>query len=640
VDTLGIVSRVSTSFRNVAHGLGGGAAANVLGEVAEWSGVAAGCGSSIIAGSAAPGWGTAAGAMACIGMVFGKLFGYFGKSQPPPVPSAGTPMALFTPAKEQLGTIAGDAERLAALLRYFYGVPSYESIFGRITKFNTPMDYENYPPAPPPSEAAQNSPPGYDPITVLYALRIKNRAPYCGKLIGTDKLEPTARRCASNRLRYLFHLGLKDKLFDYQSPQGVARKTSGKHNVAFRWDLPIWYGDINQYYIKKLADMARGRGNMIYDDAVAKEKEVAYYSKGSPNYLSSIQKASGNFSNVWAELEPVLYFDELLNFFSAVTLYDIDKNRGIIEDYLNYRLPIALWSVSKEFLSQEKKDIRTRSQQRYRPLCWTASSRCDLPACRAELLGPKILSKDMCAIREFAMIRLLAAFSYLQMTYMWGRGDSFEKIDMIKELPDIRNPGGELEVPVSPKSQLVRRRIVFETEVWDTPSITKIYNEIKLKNSEYERIREMAIKQAEADQQGYKSVALDQETLRTLRLPPSVIADPRLLMVDPSMIKVAGEFERQCEAGSFVKNGVTYKGIVGVTRHGKNICCPSLSQKDNATICAGLPVGRRCQQDCLNPGNYPLTPWKTPRPPPSPAAGATAAVAIAGAALLAFKFFK
>lgn len=130
IDGANIALRAIGAVRNVAQAFGGESA--TFNDVTEWAGVAVGCASSITGGAAVGGYiGAAVGVVACGVSVFTKLLGYF-QNRPRPLDTEKTALGIFTPQAEQLPLIATDAARLAALLKYRYGVPSFASLIPHV----------------------------------------------------------------------------------------------------------------------------------------------------------------------------------------------------------------------------------------------------------------------------------------------------------------------------------------------------------------------------------------------------------------------------------------------------------------------------------------------------------------------------
>lgn len=113
-------------------------AGKVLGQITSSLQVAVGCAGSVMAGSAAGPWGTAAGAVMCgISMLSHVFSTISGNTQPKGL------AVVFVPQQEHAAVIAQDAQRLAVLLRYYYNVPSYAALLGAVA--NAGGKVRNYP---------------------------------------------------------------------------------------------------------------------------------------------------------------------------------------------------------------------------------------------------------------------------------------------------------------------------------------------------------------------------------------------------------------------------------------------------------------------------------------------------------------
>lgn len=126
-DVMSLMKKSLTVARSLVRSLGV-AEGSVADEVMDWTSIAAGCGVSIAAGFAAGGVGTIGGAMTCAVSVLAKVFSKI-HSTPPSYDLGEVAHARFMPMESQRGLIAADAQRLASLLRYRYGIPSFKSMF-------------------------------------------------------------------------------------------------------------------------------------------------------------------------------------------------------------------------------------------------------------------------------------------------------------------------------------------------------------------------------------------------------------------------------------------------------------------------------------------------------------------------------
>jgi hypothetical protein len=111
--TLVGISRVAQAFGTSSEG--------VMSEITSYLTLAVGCTAAIAAGAATGPWGAAAGAVGCFGMALAQLF-----KKAPPEPFGMN--AVFTPTPLWGQLAARDAQRLAMLLRYVYGVRSTEQL--------------------------------------------------------------------------------------------------------------------------------------------------------------------------------------------------------------------------------------------------------------------------------------------------------------------------------------------------------------------------------------------------------------------------------------------------------------------------------------------------------------------------------
>jgi hypothetical protein len=104
---------------------------------------------------------------------------------------------------------------------------------------------------------------------------------------------------------------------------------------------------------------------------------------------------------------------------------------------------------------------------------------------------------NACAIREIAMIRLMAAASYIQMIYKWGRkpGTNNQE-DMIANLDSMTNdiPGHLLRLPINPRSKLQSDGKLV------TPSPAQLKAQLYALNDKYLKLQAKARQKAQTDQ--------------------------------------------------------------------------------------------------------------------------------------------
>jgi hypothetical protein len=130
--------------------------------------------------------------------------------------------------------------------------------------------------------------------------------------------------------------------------------------------------------------------------------------------------------------------DELINFFAAVTLRQIEDSsaqsvRPIEEDYLHSGLPVQLLSVISDGGNPGR--------------CWT-TNRVSSGGCDINALILAVRSGNVEAAREFAGIRLMAAMSQLLMVYRWWGSDVIASV-VVYPPSDFRYL---LSAPVDPRT--------------------------------------------------------------------------------------------------------------------------------------------------------------------------------------------
>jgi len=404
VDASGVAA-IAKMSHNITMGIGrilsvtGVASDEVLQDVADWSNVVVGCVSGFAAGPQA-------GAAACaisfasqlIKMFAQKRYKYDGQ------------LALFSPvqsgvAAPQFASIAADAERLAILLRYVYGIKTYSEIADRLSHYKWLDVTRAYPKA-----FDKTAPTAVDMRCVLVAMA----SGYKGRAKSKEAYEKTGDELG---------WALKPKTMG----GGGVSENRGYYDRSAK-DTYIWDHDVNAKAIQVVADKAR-------------------------------RNLGGTTIN--PALYAFLKTDELLEFFGALTLYELDSSIATVKTYLYPPLPVRFWNQRGQAETWNcRKDFRnTGCGGEYATHCWTTLDRCSvIPTGACKNLIPAVIGGNRCACKEFATIRLMSAFSYLQMMYAWGgAGDptTLATVDMIAELPAETDPAIVLMHPIDSR-QAVR----------------------------------------------------------------------------------------------------------------------------------------------------------------------------------------
>ncbi|MBU2515912.1 hypothetical protein KJ966_31720 [bacterium] len=395
-DCANLIKRGVAGVRAVAR-LVGVQPGSATEQVMEWGSVAAGCGASIATGVATGTViGAAAGALTCAVSVLGQLFNLLKKPDPPPSPAKDMLFAVFKPKDKQRGLVAADAVRLASLLKYRYGMASYDALMANwwAARRHYPMTGfrllpENAPGSTEPSAAFTTG----DVIDVVSS--------WAGGKVYPLSLLPGS-------------------LFDHW---GDACSVS---------DLVT---ALNQSWTK-----------MPYADMASCRRYV-----------------------------------ELINFFAAVTLRELDTDpAGYLAPWRDC-LPVTSWAVGE---GGEGPDSRIRTS-RYSAMKWTRMGSWGGRHLTADLI-PAVASRNPSAILELAGLRLQAALSYMQMLRVWGepaagglaalRGGK----DIIADLPSYSSlgPAAALRLPLDPRSPTGGSPVAVQALYTQAVNLQKSYDAI------------------------------------------------------------------------------------------------------------------------------------------------------------------
>ena len=451
------LGRLATS---IAHVAGANEAAKTAGIVMDFVGTAASC--AMGAATAGPASGPYAPIGAAVGCVVGVLTTVlktvFSGAGVTPTPGPEIPMATFSPqaaenGPSQASVISSDASRLAALLRYHYGVRRYHDIVpdgepGR--PGGLVLTDGGYPP----KGAAQNGVPGYSGYDLLRLAQ---------KLAAYQPLPTTDSSWVRNSM-----------LWGMPIPCSVARLGDNPHAGKM-----LCEGDIPQDVIGAGADFA----SKLTMDALEQtgwtytglEKDLPIIGaglalRGMPGPQANwgcvdypATKVAGlNQGGNTRVFRPWLILQELVNFFAAVTISELDDLDGRIQvrSWFDGPLPIRFWAVEAPYYVSDPWE----HPKKYSIDRWTNFLVCgwDPALYGYRTLQQNVDSRNTCAILEFARLRLLCALSYMHMIYFWGatvtddpNGKLIQTVDMVAQLPALNfgdwTNASSLRLPVNPR---------------------------------------------------------------------------------------------------------------------------------------------------------------------------------------------
>lgn len=449
---VGAFAQVATIF---------GANPDVVAQIQGWTSVAVGCAGAMTA----PPLTVVACAAQVVIQALSSIIGLGGGFTEAP---AGEPRAVFSPAfnasavspdaPTQATLLQVDASRLASVLRYQYGIPSFAVLARKLAEVEMFEWWREYPPRPVSGGTmAQNPPVGMDMMSWLVCLDRHDDA----------EVSHANIRCC---LDYLSVLRAAPAPF-----MGVIRTVEsgldGEELVGRTADR----GDVNVALIELGAWVARGAiaatGKPLW---LAHVNHTDRYAGivGGANWELGLPAGPGP-RDVMLDFYPFLVADELLNYFTAVSFLDYTRT-GCANPEAS---PVEVLYRSSGGLPLRFYEALDSKNRRYSGYCWTSltkARRAINPPCYAKAVScattPSDAQRDLgflClqgnpdAMKELAFVRLLCAASLLYMHKEWG-GLSPEA-DGVAALPSIStdDPLWRIRAPISPhqaKSLDVDRR--------------------------------------------------------------------------------------------------------------------------------------------------------------------------------------
>jgi len=424
--------------------------AKLAGDINAWSAVAVGCASAV--GAIGP----YAGAASCALQFANRLITQLSRETPKP---AG-PAAIFVPTKEQVFVAATDAIRLASILRYQYRIPSWAQLYNNNIY---PGDAQD----PASKFLRAGSYPTLDEKLPLVAVDMRTALAIM-RFNGFDA--PGSTTLMPPQLSSVVH----------GDQHGTGNPWLSTRHILYKIGSNELAGDC-------------GRGTYdreIYDSYVwDHDVDVQCIDFGAKLYKQFPQTAR-------VGLDAFKRVYELINFFTALTIQELQTGQKIINVYTNpvsARLPVRLYAVSDEGGTDCRDDFydeECQAAHKYGSRCWTSLNRCHIPTndCYNEKVGlhAKMMQGDMCALRQVGAIRLMAAFSYLHMSYMRGHsmGQALPNRDILASLAPENDPGVATQLPV---------------KIYDMAWVTTIQARMKKQLADAKAIRTIAFAQAKAD---------------------------------------------------------------------------------------------------------------------------------------------
>lgn len=427
MDAAGIANVAASGFammNNIIGVIAVGDSATAA-EISKWSNTVVNC--AVGVASTGP-----MGALSCSLQVLSNVLDYITGSAPKRA-AWDTPRTLFRPNEITTPLIAADAARLASVLKYYYGVDAYRPLYNRllaVPEFRPLVGYDDaglYPNRPmttPQGKVVASDKkaiPGHNLRTILQLM-------YIGK--GASDAHVSTRDTLAAIAGWR-HGGLEP------SGRGLFRR--------YEWDQ-----DVNHHAIATAAYWGR----------------MAIAAGGDPRVKASMKASSdlggwrimpigGDVRTIEINTRPFIIVDELINFFAGVTRREIDVGGPKAALDLSTQYGIGQHNPTQHlYVKVTDRSGEPPNGASYSEVCWTNLKRSTGQACDLQnKIGPGV-GGDV--LRDVGAIRLMAAFSFLHQTYLWGHPVEVErdKRDPIRTIPRTGTVIDELQAPVDPRGVL------------------------------------------------------------------------------------------------------------------------------------------------------------------------------------------
>lgn len=604
-----IVQDAVKQLANVAVAFGGDA--KVAAKVVQWVDVAAGCVSSIATGASAGGTvGAIAGAAVCALNIISNLL----PTDPPPLDPQ---KAHFVPTKTQLPLIAIDAQRLAMVLRFHYGIKSYKAIYD-LVKCDPVLraawdDGGTYPikDEQDPKTGGTMAPSGltlYDAIVAMGAagdtppgwkfnsygsFQYKGPMRTDGVAITRDKL-----RIADINGALKMMGNLREGREDEEVYRAYMESTASKE-----WEIGqngyIDCKDVNYDLLRDATDRYLSKG----DWGTSLEHRIALRKHGIVLPYAAV-------------FERMLKVRELVEFFAAVSLYERKYSPGLLVHWTQNKfnqqgLPIRLQCVGNK--TREPSNLphdATGKDSTFSNQCWTmmyrgyGNGKCD--DIIHDLLAPTPSSNS---VRQLGAIRLMSALSYMHLSYLrqdkelgkevlkltnlsdFNQKDPIESLSVSSSDPLLRNM-----IPISPRSTLSGGAMPDGTLKRTVPSAEGMFKKLESINQAMSKVEAAVQAKLEKDRRVQTSLRMAKVT--GIDVPTTVLVND--LTIPTKLLNLLST--RASTAAACKSAG----GVPGVTKDGKAVllCCPSLYLLENRRAAA---AGRKPQPACIDYRSYGLS---------------------------------
>jgi chorismate mutase len=603
----------------------------VFGEITDWVGIATGCAAGVSVSGPI-------GAMGCAAAGIIKLFGMMGEAlkgpdyqTPDPV---NIPMGIFQPSSTQMPQVVADAIRLASVLKYRYGIKSWEQI---LPKAQPLSDYEKkYNRKFMGQGAFWQGYPEYNPYSDRVPTPFACTPAEAWTIVSNVVAVVNGLKISSPGFMTSYPSGY----FVRQSSIGDAYRAGGKHGTkGGRGEYTLW-GDLDiesLYYGARYCrdagwrSMAKGKVNLD-------SPQIFRYRLKEEDWVCCLQRYG-------VSLQTDLIYSELVNYFMAVMVHQINQEKKSVDPLLYGDLPVTYWYCATN-MAPDNSSPR-QAQSRYSPHVFTmmwGEGGCNKyfnPKDRGKIATNWSHKGNYCAIRELGHIRLMAALSYIQMMYKWGRNP--KKIgskgeDMIADLDKMTSnvPGHMLRLPVNP-----RTKYDSKTKTWGkTPSVATLKAQLLKLSKRMALLQSVAKKKAAADKTAADATQVAQVDPKLLaqfqqaaRGAISTADDPMVAAIKSGAVKLQTLYaaKRKCmkSGGAWYEGGAACD-VNPTTKKLEKCRAPTASDYKTYTC---VPSG--------TPGSTPITEASLKEEPGAPAGvGAGTILTVAGAGLLLMRLLK